>query len=58
MPGLELSLQTIETVNSEETTQLGNSKFSYSTVFMQPNSNKALIGIDVRVTFHIPNWPF
>ncbi|ACP31733.1 hypothetical protein cauri_0134 [Corynebacterium aurimucosum ATCC 700975] len=51
-----MSLQAVETVNSKETTQLGNSKFSYNAVFMQPNSNKALIGIDVHVTFHIPDW--
>ena len=58
MPGLELSLQAIETANSKETAQLGNSKFSYNAVFMQHNSDKVLIGLDVRVTFHIPNWPF
>ena len=58
MPGLELSLQALETVNSKETAQLGNSKFSYNAVFMQHNSDKVLIGFDVRVTFHIPNWPF
>ena len=58
MPGLELSLQTFETINSKETTQLGNSKFSYNAFFMQHNSDKVLIGLDVRVIFHIPNWPF
>ena len=55
MPGLELSLQTFETVNSKGTTQLGNSKFSYNAFFMQHNSDKVLIGLDVRVIFHIPN---